>query len=70
MEGFATSSIATSTCEYFYEGGLMASSSCVNLTSEATSTRSMISTDPIQNVVLAGILMLLSAMYVRRVFFS
>lgn len=70
MEGFATSSVATTTCSYFYEGSVMASSTCVSLTSEATTTPNVISTDPIANVVLAGMLMILSAMYVRRVFFS
>lgn len=70
MEGFATSTIATTTCSYFYEGAVMASSTCVQLTSEATTTPNVISTDPVVAVVLAGILLLLSAMYVRRVFFS
>lgn len=70
MEGFATSSVATTTCSYFYEGSVMASSTCVALTSEATTTPSVISTDPVLNVLIAAALMILSAMYVRRVFFS
>lgn len=70
MEGFATSTIATTTCSYFYEGGLMASSSCLALTTQGTSTPNVISTDPVVAVILAGILLVISAMYVRRVFFS
>lgn len=49
-------------------GGLYpASSTCVTVSDESGG---MISTDPVLAVIMAGILLLLSAMYVRRVFFS
>jgi len=37
---------------------------------ETATTTLSLSTDPVQNVLLAGILLIFSAMYVRRVFFS
>jgi len=72
MEGFATSTMATTTCAYFYDGvdTRIASTSCATLTSEATSSAVVISTDPVLAVIMAGILLVLSAVYVRRVFFS
>lgn len=74
MENFATSSIASTTCEYFYDAltGDMASSTCLSITSDGigTSTPLELSTDPVLAVIFAAGLMVLSAMYVRRVFFS
>jgi len=70
MEEFATSSVATTTCSYFYEGELMASSSCASLTMSPNGVETVISTDPMLTVIAAAALMLYAATYVRRVFFS
>jgi len=72
MNELATSSLATTTCSYFYEGvdTKIASTSCTTLTSSATSTPNLLSTDPVLDVLVAALLMLYAATYVRRVFFS
>jgi len=70
MEGFATSSLATTTCQYFYTGDLMASSTCNQAVYTSTSTPFELSTDPVLVVIAAAALMLYAANYVRRVFFS
>lgn len=51
-------------------GDVFAPFEVLEIDEEASSTPTTLSTDPVQNVLLAGILMLLCAMYVRRVFFS
>lgn len=70
MNDFAISSLATTTCQYFYTGSLMASSTCNMATYTSSSTPLELSTDPVVAVILAAGLMVLSGMYVRRVFFS